>query len=156
MLDWGTSSYASGNNAQPILVYKRVSSLLTIYAPSVIVARNLTRRERRHYGDIQPIVGMVRTEAKRHSAKFALIGREEIRHAFRQFGKTTKYDIAAQVAIFFPELMWKLPPPRKFWQKEHHNMAIFDAASLGITHFSQVGGLELNLRSAAEGSEPAA
>jgi hypothetical protein len=35
--------------------------------------------------------------------------------------------------------MWKLPPPRKAWQKEHHNMAIFDAAALGIAYFKRSG-----------------
>jgi len=156
LLDWGGSTYASENNVEPVLVCKRISSLLTIYAPSVIVVRKLTKRERQRYGDIQPIVGVVRKLAEKHSSELVLVGREEVRSAFQRFGKTTKYNVAAQIAIFFPELTWKLPPPRKLWQKEHHNMAIFDAASLGIAYFSRFGKFELDVQNVAEYFEPAA
>lgn len=152
LLDWGRST-CRWNDGGPVLVCKRVSSLLKNYAPSVIVVRKLTKRERKRYGDIQPIVSVVRALAKKHSSKLALIGREEVRYAFRQFGKTTKYSIASQIAIFFPELTWKLPPPRKAWQREHHNMAIFDAASLGIAYFSRFVKFEMDVRSVEENFE---
>lgn len=154
LLDWGGSAYMPRNGVEPVLVGKRISSLLTIYAPSVIVIRRLGKKERQRYRDIQPIVGMVRTLAKKHSSELVLIGREEVRHAFRRFGKTTKYNIARRVAIIFSELMWKLPPPRKSWQTEHYNMAIFDAVSLGIAYFGRFGEFELDHQKATEDSEP--
>jgi hypothetical protein len=51
----------------------------------------------------------------------------------------TKYEIAARIAVLFPELTWKLPPTRKFYDNEHHNASIFDAASLGLTYFARFG-----------------
>jgi hypothetical protein len=153
LLDWGGSTCPiSDGGSAPI--HKRISPLLEIYAPSVIIVSQMTKGER--YGDPRPIVSAIKKQAADYSAAVALVGREEVRRAFGRFGKTTKYDIAARIAILFPELMWKLPPPRKPWQTEHYNMAIFDAASLAIAYFSRFGEFGLLFRNGTEGSEEAA
>jgi hypothetical protein len=152
LLDWGGSTCPiSDGGSAPIR--KRISPLLEIYAPSVVIVREITKREGERYEDFRPIVSAIRQQAADYSAEVVLVGREEVRRAFGRFGKTTKYDIAAQVATFFPELIWKLPPPRKPWQTEHHNMAIFDAASLGITYFSRLGEFGLRFRNSTEDSD---
>jgi len=155
LLDWGGSTYVRGNKADAVLLCQRISSLLTIYGPSVVVARNIAGNEIRRYADIRPIVRLVRVQAEKFSAEAVLMGRQEVRYAFRRFGNTTRYNIAAQVAIFFPELLWKLPPPRKPWQKERYSMAMFDAVAMGITYFSRFGEFGLDFRSIAENSKPA-
>lgn len=153
LLDWGGSTYPirDGGSAP---IQKRISPLLEIYAPSVVIVRQITKGER--YGNLRPIVSAIRKQAADHSAEVVFVGREEVRRAFGRFGKTAKYDIAAQVATFFPELMWKLPPRRKPWQTEHHNMAIFDAASLGIAYFSRFGEFGLRLLNIAKDFHAAA
>ncbi|MGI9102201.1 MAG: hypothetical protein ACR2IF_07125 [Terriglobales bacterium] len=58
----------------------------------------------------------------------------------------TKQEIASLLAKIFPELSWRLPPPRKTWQHEHDNMPIFDAAGVGMVYVGKapdaVGGAE--------------
>ena len=39
----------------------------------------------------------------------------------------------AQLAEWFDELSWKLPPKCKPWQSEDHNLTIFDAAATAMT-----------------------
>ena len=153
LLDWGGSTYPIPKVGS-VPITKRISPLLEIYAPSVVIVRKITQGER--YRDLRPVLSAIRKKAADYSAEVVFVGREEVRRAFGRFGKTTKYDIAAQVATFFPELMWKLPPLRKPWQTEHHNMAIFDAASLGIAYFSRFGEFELRFQNGAEDSEEAA
>lgn len=135
LLDWGGSSYRDDELLSQ--VSKRIRALLTIYGPSAVVVQQVPRSEQRRYGNLHPILNTIRKQAARHSATVASVGREEVCRAFRSFGTSTKYQIAAQVAVFFPVLLWKLPPPRKAWQTEHHNMAIFDAAALGLAYLSQ-------------------
>jgi hypothetical protein len=156
LLDWGGSTYSARDRGRSAPIDKRLSPLLTIYAPSVLIVRKVTKAERERYGDLRPMVNVIKEQAADHSAEVEFVGREEIRRTFGRFGKTTKYDIAAQVAAFFPELTWKLPPPRKPWQTENRNMAIFDAASLGITYFSRFGEFGLRFRNGVEGPEEVA
>lgn len=60
----------------------------------------------------------------------------EVRCAFRESGKT-KEPIAATIAQTFPELQWKVPPKRKAWISEGHNMVIFDAAATGLAYLAR-------------------
>lgn len=155
LLDWGGGTYPPRSGRIAAQVSKRLDPLLRIYGPSVVIARKLSAREQRQY-DLRPIVSVVKGHAAKHSAEFVPIGRKEVHQVFlRSDRKVTKYQIAAQVAICFPELLWKLPPPRKPWQKEHYNMAIFDAVALGISYFSRFGNLELHIENAPKASEPA-
>jgi hypothetical protein len=155
LLDWGGSTYPAPNGSSAP-ISKRIYPLLEMYAPSVVVVRKITKSPGERYEDLRPIVSAIREQAAAHSAEVVFVGREEVRRVFGRFGKTTKYDIAIQVATFFPELMWKLPPPRKPWQTEHRNMAIFDAASLGIAYFSRFGDFGLRLRNIARDSQATA
>lgn len=135
LLDWGVSTHYVGNDDPLTIIRKRIVPLLRIYAPSALVVRKVTARESERYSQLQPIANAVKEQAERHSIKLAFVGRDEVRHTFGKLGTTTKYEIAARVTKFFPELTWQLPPRRKPWESEHHNMAIFDAVALGFSYF---------------------
>lgn len=139
LLDWGGGAFSVRNGDSSLAICGRICPLLKIYAPEVLVVRKVASGEGERYAEIRPIMSAIKKQAAKQSVEFELVGREEVRRTFERFGTTTKYDIAARVATLFPELMWKLPPPRKSWQTEYYNMAIFDAASLGIAYFSRFG-----------------
>ena len=61
--------------------------------------------------------------------------REHIQNVFEQFGKTTKYGIAVAIVEWFPKLKPQLPRPWKLGHSEQHHQGMFDAISLGITHY---------------------
>jgi hypothetical protein len=138
LLEWGTRTYRTSNLKDRILfAQRRIVPLLTSFRPSVVVLNHVQGlhgvRGPSHYRIVQAI----EHEAAQRSAALVLIGRQEIRRAFRKAGEITKDEIAAHVALLFPALTWKLPPTRKTWMSEHHNMTIFDAASLGITYLAR-------------------
>jgi len=59
-----------------------------------------------------------------------------LRAHFRKREASTKQEIASLLAQDFPDLAWRLPPPRKAWQHEHRNMPMFDAVALGTSYFA--------------------
>src|SRR5439155_25566784 len=63
-----------------------------------------------------------------------LISPERIRRMFPGSVRN-KDDLASRVAAHFPDLAWKLPPPRKFPRREHYRMSIFDAAALALAYY---------------------
>lgn len=137
LLTWGIRTYrATDVDRRAQLVRKRISPLLKMFRPSVIVANHVSGLNvRRGSGHFQ-IVRAIEAEGQAQSADLVLLGRKEVQRMFGQFGRTTKDAIAAQATLFFPELTWKLPPSRKAWMSEHHNLTIFDAVALGITYFN--------------------
>jgi hypothetical protein len=82
---------------------------------------------------VEPILKAIRREANACSIPVSLIARNEVREAFREFRCTNKYEIASMLASMHPELLWKLPPERKFYESEHPSMTTFDAVALGYT-----------------------
>lgn len=154
LLDWGGSThYARDGSAE--IIRKRIVPLLRIYAPSALVVRKMRNKEAEQ-NSLRAVISAVKEQAERHSIELVFVGRKQVRHTFRRFGDATKYDIAAHVTTLFPELTWKLPPRRRAWETERYNMAIFDAASLGITYFMRFEecqtvfpGLSKNLEEAA-------
>lgn len=121
------------------LLQKRIHPLIVFYLPSVIVV-NLgsdARRSSRVTG--AKFLEIIRSEAEVQSAEFVVLTRTDIRNAFRQSGNRSKDEIAGFIAGLFPDVGWKLPPRRKNWQPEHHNITMFDAVSVGLTYLAQQG-----------------
>ena len=77
-------------------------------------------------------VAKVAAEVRRRSVACHLVTTKEVRRFFRQYGGTTKHEIASILAEWFEGLAWKLPPKRKPWQSEPYNTLIFDAAATAM------------------------
>lgn len=139
LLDWGVSAHVTKATSDPAAtIRKRLASLFRIYAPSVLVLRGLSAQEGNRYSALNPLITSAKAEAATHSVEVDSVARPEIRQAFDRHEKPTKHEIAAQIAVAFPELGWKLPPRKHCWEREHHNMAIFDAVSLAVAYFERI------------------
>lgn len=134
LLDWGENTYEGDDPAA--LLRNRLASFFTMYAPSAVVIQGMPDRE----PERRALAESVKRQAAFHSADVMGIEREEMRETF---GHTAKDDIAAHIVVIFPELAFKLPPRRKCWQSERHNMVVFDAVALGLTYFKLLDGSTL-------------
>jgi hypothetical protein len=123
LLDWGVTTYGP-----KIPAMRRITSLLDLHAPSIIVTR---RRPRSKYGlNVAKIVQSIKRGVQRRSIRVESLDADRIRAFFKQRGCAGKHKTAALLAEWFPELAWRLPPKRKPWQSEPHNALLFDAAAI--------------------------
>ena len=60
--------------------------------------------------------------------------RVQIRSAFEDFSAVSKYEIAVQIAKFFPHLNKVLSPKPKCYLPQNHYQGMFDAMSLVLSH----------------------
>lgn len=116
------------------IVRKRIVSLLAIFSPSVVVVKHVSGLRGAARKRNTQIMESLRHEAEERGLELVVMKRRDIRRAFRSLGRKNKEEIADLITGFFPELAWKLPPSRKNWEPEHHNMMIFDAVSAGLTY----------------------
>ncbi|HET6844943.1 MAG TPA: hypothetical protein VFK06_25150 [Candidatus Angelobacter sp.] len=140
LLDSGMKRcHAVGAKDSATAVRKKMVSLITLFAPSVIVVKQVSGAHGPTRLRNDEVVDAIKHVAKAHALELIFLKRSHICRVFRQSGKKCKVGIAALIAGYFPELAWRVPPKRKNWQPEHHNIIIFDAVSLGLAYFAQAG-----------------
>jgi hypothetical protein len=135
LLDYGGGQLRPGGKAGSVLAARRIRQLIKLFTPSVIVVKRPERRVTASRPGIRLIANAIRHEASRHLIQYCLVARNEIREAFRTFRAENKYQIAAVLVQMFPELLSRLPANRETGDSEHPRMVVFDAISVGITHW---------------------
>lgn len=135
LLEWGQRVYPAVGDAEREMAQRRIAKLLDGFRPNLILLTQ-ERWERGHSDAhlVNPLAAL-QMEAQRHVIPIRLIQERVIRTAFAVFGCSTKADIAATVAAIYPELLGKVPPPRKAWESQHPRMSVFDAIALGVAYW---------------------
>jgi hypothetical protein len=100
------------------------------------VLRRISTRSRRNSPHINDVISKVREEARATNTPIVWVRESGFKQLFEGLGNTTKQQIATSMADCFPEIEWKLPPPRKPWQTEGWRMVLFDAVALGFAYFA--------------------
>jgi hypothetical protein len=133
ILEWGASHVMP--EKKNALCLQRAERLFALYAPDVLVLEAYdgegSRREKR----VRSLIRSLRRLAVRNRIGVRSFSRSQIREAFARLGKPTRQIIASEIALRYPELSWRLPAPRKFYESEAERMSIFDAAALAVTYF---------------------
>jgi hypothetical protein len=137
LLDWGANSYPSSGDPEGTVAAKRLAALLRFSTPSAVVVKKERWESAETDSVVRPVVEATTRETSARSIPIYLIGQNELASTFRSLECETKYEIASVLTRFFPELLWKLPPPRQIWESEHPRMTMFDAVAVGFTYWKR-------------------
>lgn len=136
LLDFGRKLFrVTTTRSNVVLLRKKIDWLITLFLPSVIVLKHTSGRKDQELVRRTDAIDVIKQEAALRSVKIAVLNRSCIYRAFGQSGNVSKYRVAGLIAEMLPDVQWKLPPNRKHYEPEHHNMAIFDAISVGLAYF---------------------
>ncbi|MCT4664672.1 MAG: hypothetical protein N4A45_05510 [Flavobacteriales bacterium] len=114
---------------------KVIKKLIEDLQPHIIVVEDVWVKGARKRARIRKLIASIRREALKNNLKVFAYSRKNIREVFSNFEAFTKYEIAKQIAKWFPKLQHKMPKPQKLGDSEAHNQGLFDAVSLGLTHY---------------------
>src|SRR5882762_1038456 len=103
LLDWGIRTHADGERS---LLEYRLNSLLSMFAPSIILVRKTKESHRIGQSMIRHGLRAVKAFAKRVMLVVRVIDGSSLRTFFSQDDNVNKHDIARMVAVQFPELSW--------------------------------------------------
>lgn len=137
LLDWGANAYPSNRDPEGTVATRRLAALLRFSTPSAVVVKKERWESAKTDPVVRSMVEAITRETSARSIPVYLVGQSELTSTFRNFECETKYEIATVLTGFFPELLWKLPPPRQIWESEHPRMTMFDAIALGFTHWQR-------------------
>ncbi len=114
----------------------RVAALAGRFSPTTVVLRKIGRRSTRNRPRTKAVLRLISQQARRSSIHVTTVSNRQVRFSLGNDRTRTKHQSASLLASAFPELVWKLPQPRKTWQPESWNLLIFDAVALGVSHLA--------------------
>lgn len=135
VLDFGVTRF---RKRRILVAIACLSRILERFHPDVLVLRKVSASSTRNTSGTRRIARLATLYARRNKIVAVMIREKQVRDHFDDKGAHTKYRAALFLLNQFPELEWKLPPPRKAWKREHPNMSIFDAAALGVTYLTSM------------------
>lgn len=137
LLDWGISTIPSRCSNRAEWMRQRITELLRHDVPECIVTRPHRRAKLPPNAHSRSILNTIQSVAAGQGIPIHVIGRDEIGSTFCHFRARTKEEIACAIVGIFPELLVRLPPKRKTWQKEARGMIVFDAIATGIAYWQR-------------------
>jgi hypothetical protein len=134
---WFTSSSAARS---------RITRLLRLYRPSLLVLRGGVMRYPRNVPNRKRVARMAFDEARKLRVPVARVLEQEFVSFFERHSCRDKYDIAALLAKWLPDLAWRVPSRPKFYDPEPRSILYFDSIALGIVYleFASNGDLKGN------------
>ena len=133
-LDWGIKEIrGKEKNARTLAVARK---LLDRYSPDVLVLEATATKASRRRPRVRVLYGAIVRAAKAKHVEVHRYTKAEVHEHFARHAVRTKHDIAKVIAKEIPAYALRLPPVRKIWMNEDPRQSLFDAAALGLTHYS--------------------
>jgi len=132
LVDYGIGYVQPVNNKRSIT---RVKKYIDYFKPDIILIRNIPYSSVKKCRRAKKLITAISAIVKSEGLGLFEYSREEIKEVFKQFGASSKFEISKKIIEWFPSLESREIPKRKKWMTEDNNMGVFDAISLGITHF---------------------
>jgi hypothetical protein len=122
----------------PAIARSRIAHFLQFYRPSVLVLRGGSARYPRNMRKRKAVARIARDEARKLAIPSARVSEVEFSSSFEQYSCRDKYDVAAVLVAWFPDLAWRLPARPKFYDPEPRSMLYFDSIALGIAYLELI------------------
>lgn len=116
----------------------RIARLLRLCRPSVLVLRGGVMRYPRNTMTRKRISRIACDEARKGMVPVARVPERDFRAFFEQHSCRDKYDIAATMGEWLPDLAWRVPARPKFYDPEPRMILYFDSIALGIAYLELV------------------
>lgn len=123
-MDWGERTRCKNGELQI------VDSLVDGCAADVLVLEDPDAEACKRRPRIKALLREIVQHARRRGVRVIAVPRDRVREAWLIRGVTNKEQVAAMIALRYPELSSVVPPPRRAGANEDPRVNIFDAASL--------------------------
>ncbi len=134
-IDWGMHDLTKrGGNARCLELVERLIARLE---PGAVALEDCADPRSRKSPRVRRLQQLIQNHCQGQSIEVHCFGRGQIRDCFKNVGAVTRYEIAQAIAGQIHAFSHRLPPARKIWMAEPPRMALFDAASLVMTFYSQ-------------------
>lgn len=131
--DWGNKDIKKDVGSAKCI--ESIKDMLIRFRPDVLVLEDVHERETKRTIRLKRICKALTSFAAELSIDIAIVSRKNVRSAFASFGATNKLEIASIIAEKIEAFAPRMPKARKTWEGQDPRMALFDAASRGLTFY---------------------
>lgn len=117
------------------MLMKRIADYIDYYEPDIVVLEDYKGKQSQKSKRVRQLINTIKKFADTKNIKTSMYSRSHIKMVFAGFKARTKYEISRAICENIPELKKLMKPKRKIWEAESYSQGIFDAVSLGITHY---------------------
>jgi Holliday junction resolvasome RuvABC endonuclease subunit len=142
-IDWGIKEVRGSNRNARCLA--AAETLMARMRPDILALEDFDGSFARRSRRIKRLQSLIANQAIGQSIDVRHYARECIRDCFKGVGAVTRYEIAQAIAAQVQAFQNRLPPVRRLWEPEDPRMALFDAASLVLTHYCALGSSDMNV-----------
>ena len=132
--DWGTKEFRGPEKNTRTL--DAIGKLIDRYRPDALVIEDFTSKGNRRSPRIRRLYRSIMRHANNAHVDVFRYSQEQVKSCFAPVGATTKHEIAIEIARHIPAFEHRLPRLRKIWMSEDSRQSLFDAAALGLAHYS--------------------
>lgn len=118
-------------------VMKRIKEKIDFYLPEIVILEDAKGYGSKKSKRVKKNITLIENYAQSINLSVRKYSRNDIRFVFNTFNAHSKYEIAKVIAENIKQLPISLPKKRESHEPEHYSINIFDAISLGITHYYQ-------------------
>jgi hypothetical protein len=136
-VDWGIKEILGAKRNARCLA--AVRTLTTRLRPGVVVFEDVSHSTAKRSRRIKRLKSLIVNYLSGQSTEVHNYGRAHIRACFASVGAVTRREIAEAIAAQLPAFEARLPRVRKTWESEDPKMALFNAASVALTHYYVAG-----------------
>ena len=134
--DWGNREIRKDVGSAKCI--ESIKEMLSRFRPDVLVLEDSGTRESKRSLRVKRIRKAMASTTRELSIETALVPYKKVKASFAQFGAINKQDIADIIARKMEAFAPRMPRARKAWHAEDPRMALFDAASRGLTYYYQL------------------
>lgn len=123
---------------RPLTMKKYIEKIKWLYEfskPDVVILRDYKSDDYNVSSRTQRVLGELQELAETMNLNVFSYSRVQIKEVFSTFEASSKYEIAKQLTVWYPQLRSRMPTYRKSYMAESYHMGVFDAFALATVHF---------------------
>lgn len=132
--DWGLKRVETGNQRAGTLAI--IGHLLQRFAPDSVVIEDVAALGARRSNKTRSLYNEIERLCDEQAIDVFSYPWEAVFRVFADCRPESRHDIAIAIARMLPMIKRRLPPKRHSWLPQDPRQALFDAAALGITHYT--------------------
>jgi len=129
LIDFGVATVKPISNSK---LLKRTERFMDYYKPKIILLKEaISSKKTERVDKLIEAISTLSGEKGLHVYRY---NRLQIKDVFEIFGAHSKFDMVQKIVKMLPDLKARAPEARKWYEKDHYQMAVFNAVSLVVTH----------------------
>ena len=129
LYDYGITTAKPISNRR---LLKRTEKFIDHFKPKIVVLREQAKETNSDRNN--KLIDAIVTLAGEKELQVFRYSKQQIRDVFEVFGASTKFGIVEQILKTFPDLAYRAPKQKKWYEREDYNMTLFNAVALALTH----------------------